>query len=44
MGPEFGAEKPDKIVAELRNHGIFQEQEFHLLNGLRVLRNEVVHG
>jgi uncharacterized protein YutE (UPF0331/DUF86 family) len=37
-------EKPDKILGALQESGLVSECEFHFLNGLRVLRNEVAHG
>ena len=37
-------EKPDKIIAALLNSDWVSEYEFHFLNGLRALRNEIAHG
>jgi hypothetical protein len=37
-------EKPDKIIDALKKSGLISEIEFHFLNGLRALRNEIAHG
>jgi hypothetical protein len=44
LGREYAEEKPEKITSRLRDAGLLSECEFHFLNGLRALRNEVAHG
>ncbi|MCJ7768416.1 hypothetical protein MUP79_08500 [Candidatus Bathyarchaeota archaeon] len=44
LGKEYAEEKPEKIVSGLHAAGLLSEREFHFLNGLRALRNEVAHG
>jgi len=40
----YDKEKPDKIIDALKKSGLISEIEFHFLNGLRALRNEIAHG
>jgi hypothetical protein len=44
LGSSYEREKPDKIVSGLQKFGLVSEAEFHFLNGLRAVRNEVGHG
>jgi hypothetical protein len=44
LGPEYEKQKPEKIVSGLQSKGWLTESEFHMLNALRALRNEVGHG
>jgi len=44
LGKDRLKEKPDRLVAALQDSGLVSECEFHILNGLRAIRNEVAHG
>jgi len=44
LGKNCLKEKPDRLVAALQDSGLVSECEFHFLNGLRAIRNEVAHG
>lgn len=44
LGKEYENEKPEKLIQGLRERNMVTEWEFHLLNGLRALRNEIGHG
>jgi len=44
LGKDRMKEKPDRFVAALQDSGLVSECEFHFLNGLRAVRNEVAHG
>jgi hypothetical protein len=44
LGKEYEKQKPEKIVSALQSQGWLTETDFHMLNALRALRNEVGHG
>ncbi len=40
----YDREKPERIISAVQDAGLVSECEFHFLNALRALRNEVGHG